>query len=78
MTANELRARLAELGLSQSAFARLLTDYAEDARTVDVVTVNRWTTGKITVPPAVAALVTVLCLALDRTDPIRGIVDKYR
>lgn len=52
MSGAELRAALLELGITQRRLARLLS--------YDNVTVNRWAQGTAPVPPAVAALLTIV------------------
>ena len=60
MTGSELRAGLQSLGLSQRAFARLLTAHAAGGTACSPNTVCRWCGSSLPVPGAVAALVTLM------------------
>lgn len=59
MDGNELKAALSRLGLSQRAFAKLLTAYSNDT-TVTATTVNRWCQDEHPIPGAVALAVDLL------------------
>ena len=58
MTHDEFTAELAGLGLSQTDFRRILERLSGDE--VAVTTVNRWATGKRSVPASAAAVVRLL------------------
>jgi DNA-binding transcriptional regulator YdaS (Cro superfamily) len=68
MTGSELRAALSRLGMSQRAFARLLSRYNEGAD-VTATTVNRWCMGNHPVPAAVA-------LSIDLMETMRAQADR--
>jgi len=62
MTSDEFRAALALLGLSQSAFARLLVDLGDAAGDKER-TVQRWATGQQDIPGPILVLLKVLAVA---------------
>ncbi len=64
MDHEQFRAALETLGLRQTDFARLLRYLS--GQPVDIGSVNRWATGKRSVPPAVTATLKLLAM-LPRT-----------
>lgn len=58
MTADQFRARLAELGLSQPRFARAVSDAGGDL--LPLATVRGWAQGRRAIPPTVPALLELL------------------
>lgn len=61
LSADELRAALAHLGMSQSEFARLLVAMGDSAGDKER-TVQRWATGQQDVPGPIAAVLTLLAV----------------
>ena len=83
MTADEFRAALALLGLSQSAFARLLVELGDAAGDKER-TVQRWATGQQDIPGPIMVLLKVLAVVTtnslldldDLLDWAPGILDR--
>ncbi len=83
MTSDEFRAALALLGLSQSAFARLLVELGDVAGDKER-TVQRWATGQQDIPGPILALLKVLAVVTtnslldldDLLDWAPGILDR--
>ncbi len=63
MTSDEFRAALAMLGLSQSAFARLLLELGDVAGDKER-TVQRWATGQQDIPGPILVLLKVLAVVV--------------
>lgn len=60
MTGHELRDALDRLGLSQSHFARMLTEHSVAGVTISRTTVNRWCQDTHPIPGAVALAICLL------------------